>query len=150
MGNRPTVPNPWRPIQILEFTTLYGQKMLGFTAPHGKGGPAIALADLCLGRRRRRESASVADGVSGTSMPHLRQSAGEVARHTNRREQWEIRRREGQGRNPNRNQSPSYAAKQQRRSARRSSVQVYGESCHGQGRGGSKATAPPDDLSRVR
>src|SRR5258705_4908199 len=141
---------PVAPDQILEFGTLYGQNCSGCHGVNGKGGPAIALADpvyLAVADDAAIRKA-VADGVSGTSMPAIAQSAGGML--TDKQIDvisGEIRARWSKPGVLIRTTSPSYAAKSTGDAQRgEAAFKVYCESCHGPSRrGGQKASAIADE-----
>jgi mono/diheme cytochrome c family protein len=138
------------PSEISDFKTLYAENCAACHGTKGRGGAAVALADpvylAIVDESSMRKT--IADGVSGTSMPAFAQKAGGMLTDkqidvitSEIRLRWD---RPGilDGANP-----PSYTAKStgdvQRGSA---SYRTYCSSCHGsEGQGGPKGSAITND-----
>src|SRR6266700_4388388 len=138
------------PNEVLEFRTLYSENCAGCHGAEGRGGAAIALADLVY--LAIADDAVIrkviANGVHGTAMPAFAESAGGMPTDQQidvitreMRSRWS---RQGilNGVNP-----PSYAPKSAG-DAQRGEVayKTYCESCHGPGgKGGRKGSPITDD-----
>ena len=138
------------PNEVLEFATLYSENCAACHGEKGRGGAAIALADpvyLALADDRTIRNV-IANGVKGTAMPALAESAGglltkqQIDVITQQiRAQWS---RPGilDGAHP-----PGYAAKSAGDPQHgQAAYKTYCESCHGpDGHGSPKGSAITND-----
>jgi len=138
------------PNEVLEFGPLFSENCAACHGPEGRGGAAIALANLVY--LAIADDASIrkviAQGVPGTAMPAFAQSAGGmltdaqidvIAK--------EIRSRWSRPGILDAASAPSYTPKLTRDAQRgEAAYKTFCESCHGPvGRGGRKASAISDD-----
>jgi cytochrome c oxidase cbb3-type subunit III len=138
------------PSEILDFGTLYSQNCAGCHGAQGRGGAAIALANpvyLAIADDAAIRKV-IANGVRGTAMPALAESAGgmltdaQIDVITK-----EIRSRWSEPGILKGVELPSYSSSSTGDAQRgEAAYKVYCESCHGPGgRGGQKASAITND-----
>ncbi len=138
------------PSEVSDFNVLYEQNCSGCHGTQGKGGAAIALGDpVYLAIADDTVLRRIAtNGIAGTSMPALAQSAGGIL--TDRQIDVIVRGMRGRWSKPGVLRGaipPSYSASEPGDAAR--GLEVYGTycvSCHGVGgRGGQKAGSIVDE-----